>query len=77
MHSYRWITQVPTQLQTFNGHFEVLKNLPGQRVGTKAWFECITQWLEEKGFEFCKESPCLGRNGDKMMILIHVDDIIC
>ena len=77
MHSYRWITQVPTQLKTFNGHFEVLKNLLGQRVGTKAWFECITQWLEEKGFEFCKESPCLGRNGDKMMILIHVDDIIC
>ena len=28
--------EVPTQLRTPNGHFEVLKNLPGQRIGAKA-----------------------------------------
>ena len=66
----------PTQLRTPNGHFEVLKNLPGQRIGAKAWYECITSWLGERGFEFAEENPCLGRHGNDMMLLIHVDDVM-
>lgn len=61
---------------TSNGHFEALKNLPGQRVGAEARYECITSWLEGNGFVFGKESPCLGRRNDDMMLLIHVDDIM-
>lgn len=30
---------VPTQVSTANGHFEVQRNLPKQRIGAKAWFE--------------------------------------
>ena len=67
---------VPTQLRTPNGHFEVLKNLPGQRIGAKAWYECITSWLGERGFEFADENPCLGRRSNDMMLLIHVDDVM-
>ena len=52
---------VPTQLRTPNGHFEVLKNLPGQRIGAKAWYECITSWLGERGFEFAEKKPVFGQ----------------
>ena len=54
MHSYRWIKQVPTQLQTFNGHFEVLKNLPGnfhradheqEILCWRDWFWSLKQYL--------------------------------
>ena len=68
--------EVPTQVSTSSGHFAVLKNLPGQRIGAKAWFDHLTSWLEkEQGFEFSKENPCLGRCKD-MASLIHVDDVM-
>ena len=33
--------EVPTQVTTNTGHFEVLRNLPGQRIGAKTWFEHV------------------------------------
>ena len=64
------------QIFTATGKYRVLKNLPGQRIGARAWFDFITNYLSRKGFVFCKENPCLGKYGDKVMILIHVDDVM-
>ena len=62
----------PTQVTTATGHFEVRRNLPGLRIGAKAWFG----WLREKGFEFSKTNPCLGKFTNKMTVPIHVDDVL-
>ena len=59
---------VPTQVSAASGHFEVKKNLPGQRIGT--------DWLKAREFSFSEINPCLGRLGQKMMLLIHVDDVM-
>ena len=66
----------PTQVTTATGHFEVRLNLLGQRIRAKAWFEYFTGWLCEKGFEFTKTNPCLGKLAKKMAVLIHVDDVL-
>lgn len=68
----------PTQVTTAGGHFLVKRNLPGQRIGAKAWFERLTAWLEDKGFVFSQINPrlSLGRLADKALLLIHVDDIL-
>ena len=48
----------------------VKRNLPGQRVGAKAWFDVFTRYLtEELDYKFSAECPCLGRN-EKSIILI-------
>ena len=67
---------VPTQVSTASGHFEVKKNLPGQRIGAKAWFEHLTNWMKAREFSFSEINPCIGRLGQKMMLLIHVDDVM-
>ena len=59
--------------------FLTKRNLPGQRVGAKAWFDFFTEDLtedltEEPSFKFSAECPCLGRN-EKSIILIHVGDL--
>ena len=66
----------PVQVSTKIGQFRVDRNLPGQRIGAKAWFTHVTVFLESCGFSFCKENPCLGRRDDNTYILIHVDDIM-
>ena len=66
----------PTQVQTARGYYEVNRNLPGQRLGAKAWFDYFTDWLKERGFKFSDINPCLGRKGEQMMVLIHVDDVM-
>ena len=54
----------------------IQRNLPGQRLGARAWYECLRDFLsKELEFEFCKEQPCLARN-KSCTIIIHVDDII-
>ena len=67
--------EVPTQVTTATGHFEVLRNLPGQRIGAKAWFDHLTEWLKSNSCRFCPENPCLGKSSS-MCVLIHVDDIM-
>ena len=66
----------PTQVSTASGHFEVKKKLPGQRIGAKAWFDYLTDWLKAREFSLSEINPCLGRFGHKMMLLIHVDDVM-
>lgn len=66
----------PTQVTTAGGHFEVRRSLPGQRIGAKAWFDHLTNWLKEKGFAFAEINPCLSKLDHKALLLRHVDDIL-
>ena len=63
-------------MKTARGRYEVKRNLPGQRLGAKAWFDCFTDWLKSRGFQFADINPCLGGKGNHMMVLIHVDDVL-
>eukprot|EP00435_Cladocopium_sp_Y103_P067384 s792_g30.t1 len=54
----------------------ICKNLPGQRLGAKQWFQYLRAHLESTmNFEFSMEQPCMARTKD-CTILIHVDDIL-
>ena len=54
----------------------ICRNLPGQRLGAKQWFQHLRAHLESTmGFEFSPEQPCMARTKD-CTILIHVDDIL-
>ena len=68
----------PTQVTTAGGHFLVKRNLPGQRIGAKAWFERLTSRLKTEVFVFSQVNPCLGRLESKalLLLLIHVDDVL-
>ncbi len=66
----------PLRLKMPGGDFIVLKNLPGQRIGAKAWFDYFSKFLaEELGFEACRLNPCLLRS-KKAVLLVHVGDIM-
>ena len=70
----------PLRITTAVGEYKVLRNLPGQRIGAKAWYEHLRSYLiEEQGFSFDIINPCLGKRGvgeDLVCVLIHVDDIM-
>ena len=66
----------PLRLKMQGGDFIVLKNLPGQMIGAKAWFDYFSKFLaEELGFEACRLNPCLLRS-KKAVLLVHVDDVM-
>ena len=67
---------IRAKVTTAGGHFEEFRNLPGKRIGAKAWFDHLTSWLRENGFTFLDINPCLGRLDHKALLLIHVDDIL-
>ena len=68
------------QISAALGRYKVPKNLPGQRIGAKTWYEHLRSYLaEELNFEFDVVNPCLGKRGDGhdlVCILIHVDDVM-
>ena len=66
----------PVQIVTELGRFKVVRNLPGQRIGARAWFDYFVSFLEQRGFSFCPENPCLGKMEDKVQLFIHVDDVM-
>ena len=70
----------PLRIVTAIGEYKVLRNLPGQRIGAKAWYERLRTYLMEKqSFSFDIINPCLGKKGvgdDLACVLIHVDDIM-
>ena len=56
--------------------FVIRKNLPGQRMGAKQWYQHLRDHLETAfGYTFCSEQPCLAKNSFSTL-LIHVDDIL-
>ena len=53
-----------------------MKNLPGQRQGSKEWYWYLRKFLEEElQFTFCSEQPCLARVAEAA-VLMHVDDLL-
>ena len=66
----------PTQVDLRGTPYVVLKNLPGQRQGSKEWYWYFRKFLEEQlQFTFCSEQPCLARVAEAA-VLMHVDDLL-
>ena len=66
----------PTEVSLWGSNYVVLRNLPGQRRGSKMWYDFFRSFLEkELSFEFCAEQPCLARVSNAA-VLIHVDDLL-
>ena len=54
----------------------IAKNLPGQRLGAKAWYCFFRDFLSKVfGYEWCTEQPCLCRN-EHSALMLHVDDVL-
>ena len=55
--------QEPLRISLGGYQWIVEKNLPGQRLGARAWFDYLAEFLEkEAGFEYCVLNPCLAKN---------------
>ena len=68
------VVQVSLHGQTY----PVRKNLPGQRMGARAWYLYFREYVSSVfDLECCKEQPVLARekNG-KFMFMLHVDDLL-
>eukprot|EP00435_Cladocopium_sp_Y103_P038874 s175_g10.t1 len=66
----------PVLVKLQGADWVICKNLPGQRLGAKQWFQYLRAHLESTmGFEFSVEQPCMARTKE-CTILIHVDDIL-
>ena len=70
----------PLQITTNTGYYKVLKNIPGQRIGAKAWYEFLRTYLEkELRFTFDVVNPCWGKkdtDSELICVLVHVDDVM-
>ena len=56
--------------------FAVLRNLPGQRIGAKAWYWHFRKFATEKlNFIWNVEQPCLAKCGTNVFMM-HVDDLL-
>ena len=56
--------------------YVVLKNLPGQRLGAKAWYWYFRQYATEPmQFEWSLIQSCLAKNG-RNVFMLHVDDLL-
>ena len=76
MHFCKFDQPNPILVHLQNQPFVILKNLPGQRMGAKQWFEYLREHLKEQyNFQFCSKQPCLARH-EHGVILIHVDDVL-
>ena len=54
----------------------IAKNLPGQRLGAKAWYWFFRDFLSKVfGYEWCTEQPYLCRN-EHSALMLHVDDVL-
>ena len=66
----------PTQVDLRGSPFVVLRDLPGQRQGSRAWYWFFRNFLSEQlGFSSCAKQPCLARVEDAV-VLMHVDDLL-
>ena len=75
--AFRQVPQAePTTVDLRGSPCVILKNLPGQRQGSKAWYWHFRTFLSEQmGFNFCPEQPCLARV-PQGAVLMHVDDLL-
>ena len=66
----------PVLVKLQGENWVIKKNLPGQRLGAKQWFQYLRNHLQETmDFEFSMEQPCMARTKE-CTIIIHVDDIL-
>ena len=58
----------------------IRRNLPGQRLGAKAWYWHFRKYISETlDCSWCVEQPCLAKcvaGGISNCFLIHVDDLL-
>ena len=71
--------QVPQQhVVSVNLHgteYVVLRNLPGQRLGAKAWYWYFREYVTSSmNFEWCSVQPCLAKC-EGNVFMVHVDDL--
>ena len=60
--------------------YECHKTVPGQRDGSRNWYECLRKALLKLGYKQCIADPCLFKRGDHntgefTYLAAHVDDI--
>ena len=56
--------------------YVVLRNLPGQRLGAKAWYWFFRNFATDSmQFEWCDVQPCLAKCG-RNVFMLHVDDLL-
>lgn len=66
----------PFSVQLGGRRYTIAKNLPGQRLGAKAWYWHFRTFLSSTfAYEWCVEQPCLCRNKDSILML-PVDNIM-
>ena len=67
-------------VKLYNTQYLVLRNLPGQRLGARAWYLHFRNYVSEAlDCVWCKEQPCIGRctvNGVRNTFMIPVDDLL-
>ena len=63
-----------------NQQYVIRRNLPGQRLGAKAWYWYFRKYISETlNCSWCVEQPCLAKctpDGISNCFLIHVDDLL-
>ena len=72
--------QVPQQhVVSVNLHgteYVVLRNLPGQRLGAKAWYWYFREYVTSSmNFEWCSVQPCLAKC-EGNVFMVHIDDLL-
>ena len=70
----------PTVVEVVGEHYELGFTLPGQRIGSSAWFNKLKGYLEEFGLKPDEGLPALfyqrpEKNGQGIIVLTRVDDI--
>ena len=73
----RMLSYVYHRLVTLAGRkYIIAKNLPGQRLGAKAWYWFFRDFLSKVfGYEYRTEQPCLCRH-EHSALMLHVDDVL-
>ena len=70
----------PTVVEVDGAYYELGFTLPGQRIGSSAWFNKLKGYLKEYGMTSDSRLPALfskmpSKNGKGMIVLTHVDDM--
>ena len=70
----------PTVVEVDGEYYELGFTLPGQRIGSSAWFKKLKGYLEEYGMKSDDGLPALfskmpNKNGKGIILLTHVDDM--
>ena len=76
--------QVPQEnlvmVSLYNQQYVIRRNLPGQRLGAKAWYWHFRRYISDAlNCCWCLEQPCLAKcvdDGTNNCFLIHVDDLL-